>query len=59
MTALRTSATWSIQKSRTSFSVFPVSATSSAMRTFFCVKSMAFGTGASITGISSVVPTPV
>lgn len=59
MTALRTSATWSRQKSYTSFSVLPVSATSSAISTFLPEKSMALGTGASMTGISSVVPTPV
>ncbi|CAM5692751.1 hypothetical protein SCALM49S_05546 [Streptomyces californicus] len=59
MTALRTSATWSTQKSWTSLSVLPVSATSSAIRTFLSEKSIALGTGASMTGISRVVPTPV
>jgi hypothetical protein len=38
--------------------VRPESATSSAMRTFFSEKSTALGTGGSMTGMSSVVPTP-
>ncbi|CAM5681410.1 hypothetical protein SMICM304S_05172 [Streptomyces microflavus] len=42
-----------------SLSVLPVSATSSAIRTFLSEKSIALGTGASMTGISRVVPTPV
>ena len=38
--------------------VRPVSATSSAMSTFFSEKSTTLGTGGSMTGMSSVLPTP-
>lgn len=59
MTAVRTVWTCSATNLWTSSIVFPVSATSSAMSTFFAEKSTAFGTGGSITGMARVVPSPV